>query len=321
MRLKDTLYSFGLGTLYVFLIIDLNEPSSVSFLGVLLIFLSSTLLIMAVLLFKSLWVSLWAFFPLLLEALFLLLYHRSVPSTLFTNELLYSLPVLLILCFSHLKQSFIGRHIPLLIIYYIVFIFVVMDGYLNFIGVNTYSYTMRAITAVIQKLNEASLLSHKITYTPLELSEISFFIPAAAALMLFFILIVNYTLATLLSQRYLLLYRETKRFFLSPDLPNYYIYLVIIVWAITLIYHHYFNFSLHILYIMYNISVILFVPFCIAGLGVLNYLTARKTILMVPAFLFAVLIGGPYTFGVLALLGFLKETNLFRYINLIFKKG
>lgn len=268
-------------------------------------------LLLSILNFQSFWVAVSAFLPPIAASVLSLFFPLFSQQDLYFFNILYALPALLMLLFFQLPIRSVGRHVFTFITYYSLAVFTIVWWSCSLYGVDLYSKSMQIVLEAANFLKANKL----VTGINSNLSHVAFFVPCFLFGVYLFIWLFNYSISYFLSAKHLAAQRSGQRYRLTADLPNYYIYLFCVGMIGILIGRHMQLFNANQLFLLYNVAVIAFLPFSAAGIGVMHYFLKSRVYVVLIIFLASLTLSFWLVALVVCLLGFLKEGNLFRYIN------
>lgn len=296
--LKNILISLFLGLIYVGIPISYTPTSGISLLQCLLIILLPLPVLLAIFSFRF-WIAMLCFVPSLV-----LIFTNL--SDYFLINVLFTIPLLIIFCYKSINQINAGKYVPILLILYSIVILLCIDAYFNKNNLSLINSILDNVHLWVIQLNSINPNIMKNYNSTFLINFISFMLPASIAFCFYIILIINYIIAVYVAK---INNVNTANLKIGYNLPKYYIYLFISFLIVTLITYYKVKNNWHILYIMYNIATITFIPFLVAGFGVINYLIEKHKGFI---FLFIVLLLSLsfYVIIILCFLGFLKEAKL-----------
>jgi len=302
--LKNITLSFFLGLLYLFIAASFLFPSGNFFIQYLL-FLLVPLPIFLVIFAFPFWIAVLGFIPIL----FLMLVNLSYAVNI---NILITIPLLIIFIFIHVKQKNQGKYIPVIISCYSAILLIFTNFYLSRNNFSLPDIILDSLHTVVLQINSSNptLLD---SYNSKSLIDmIAFLLPTFIGFVFYIILTSNYIFANWLINKN---NSNIKKLQIGFNLPKYYIHCFVILLIITLATHYLTKNNWHIMYIMYNIAIIMFIPFLVSGFGVINFII-NKNKLFLFLFILILLISSLYLIGILCLLGFLKEAKVFKYKDL-----
>lgn len=298
--LKNILISLFLGLTYVAIPIAMYPTGNYYIQSILLILLPLPMLLG--IFFFSFWVTLLSFAPSVIMII-------SNLSASISVSVVITIPLLIIFCFINIVRNNVGKYIPILLSLYPIIVLISIDAYFNKNNLSLINYILDNVHSLIIQINSFSPEVIKNYNSNFLIKFISFIMPTGIAFCFYILLSVNYVLATYIAKINKV---NVERIRIGYDLPKYYVHFFISVLVVTLITYYVIKNNWHILYIMYNIATILFIPFLVSGFGVINFLRTKYKGFI---FLFIILLFvlQLYLIIMLCFLGFLKEAKLFTY--------